>query len=241
MIHGDCLEVMCKIPDNCVNLVLVDLPYAQTLHDWDVLIPFEPLWEQYKRIAKENAAFVFTTKGQFMINLILSNRDWYRYELVWNKGKASNFTHCHNRPLISHEFVIIFYNKLPTYNPQMTQGKAYTHHIPNDIVKGITQGMARSTTTVCDGSRYPKSIIEVTGHSQRGLVHPTQKPLRLMEYLVKMYSNEGDVVLDNCMGSGTTGVAALSCGRKFIGIEKDLEYYKIASKRIHSVPKASLF
>lgn len=235
---GDCLKVMDKIPDSSIDLVLVDLPYAQTRSEWDVIIPYELLWKQYIRIGKEHCTFVFTAKGQFMIDLILSNREWYRWEWVWAKGRAANFASANKRPLNCHEYVLVFCKKGAVYNPQKFKGEAYTINRPADIVEGT--GVKRSKT-ICDGMRYPYSIIQVTGHSQKGLVHPTQKPLKLMEYLIKTHSNEGDTVLDNCMGSGTTGIAALTCGRNFIGIEQDEKYYKIAKARINSVPKNKLF
>ena len=217
------------------TLFLWNLPYGQTQSGWDVVIPFEPLWQHYKRIAKPRTAFLFTAQRQFMVDLILSNRMWYRYEWVWNKGKAANFASANSRPLISHEFVLVFYANAPTYNPQKTVGKAYTHNRPGDVAEGT--GVKRSTKTVSDGMRYPYSIIRVQGHSQRGLEHPTQKPVNLMEYLIKTYSNPGDVVLDNCMGSGTTGVAAILTDRKFIGIEKDEQYFKIAKRRMTDIPQ----
>ena len=235
VLKGDCLKLMETIRDASVDLIFADLPYAQTTNSWDIIIPFEPLWEQYKRIGKPNCCFLFTAKGQFMIDLINSNREWYRYEWIWNKKKGANFASANKRPLMVHEFVLVFYKNAPTYNPQMTLGKPYVAKRPPNSCGGIAEAMSKEHTTVCDGRRYPNSIIEVHGHSQKGLVHPTQKPIALLDYLIKTYSNKGDLVLDNCMGSGTTGVSALTNGRRFMGIEQEDEYFKIAKNRLKSV------
>lgn len=231
---GDCLDIMKSISDTSVDCVICDLPYAQTANHWDVLIPLDKLWVEYKRICKSNAALLFTAKGQFMIDLILSNRDWYRYEWVWNKQKAANFAHVNRRPLMSHEFILVFYNKLPVYNPQMVQGKPYKQNRKDGTVDCVAPGMNRGWKTESDGMRYPKTIIEVENHAQRQTVHPTQKPVALMEYLIKTYTNENEVVLDNCMGSGTTGVACKNLNRSFIGIEKEESFFEIAKSRIEN-------
>lgn len=232
LFEGDCLKILPRVPEQYVDLILCDLPYEQTANHWDVCVPLIPLWKQYQRVLKPGGAVLLTAKGQFMIDLILSNRDWYRYELVWDKNKAANFAHCNKRPLISHEYVLVFYDKLPTYNPQMVKGKPYKQNRKEESVNGIAPNMKRGWKTESDGMRYPKSIIRVDGHAQRHVVHPTQKPVALMKWLINTYSNAGDVVLDNCMGSGTTGVACVDTGRKFIGIEQDKKYFDIATSRI---------
>lgn len=236
-ILGDSLEILPSLEDNSVDLIFSDLPYGQTANHWDSIIPFEPLWEQYKRIGKETCCYLFTAKSQFLIDVILSNREWYRYEWIWNKNKGANFAHCNKRPLITHEFVLVFYKKLPTYNPQMVLGKSYKQYRKPDPVNGIAPNMVSGWSTEFNGMRYPKSIIEVEGHAQCHVVHPTQKPLSLLEYLILTYSNEGDLILDPCMGCGTTGIACSKLNRRFIGIEKDAKYFEISKERIDSITK----
>lgn len=231
---GDCLDIMQSIPDKSIDCVICDLPYGQTSNKWDIIIPLDKLWKQYTRVCKSNAALLFTAKGQFMIDLILSNRKQYRYEWIWNKQKAANFAHCNKRPLISHEFILVFYDKSPIYNPQMIQGKPYKQIRKEEFANGIAPNMIRKGKSESDGMRYPKTIIEVENHAQRHTIHPTQKPVALMEYLIKTYTNEKDIVLDNCMGSGTTGVACKNLNRSFIGIEKDNNYFNLAKTRIEN-------
>lgn len=231
--NEDCLEGMKRIPSKSINMILCDLPYGQTSHDWDVLIPFDALWKQYNRIIKDNGVIALTAKGKFMIELINSNLKDYRYEWIWDKNKGANFAHAKRMPLNVHEFVVIFYKKQPTYNPQMTQGKPYKQKRLRESVKGIADNMGRHTT-VSDGMRYPKTIIRTEGIAQRHIAVPTQKPVSLMEYLIKTYTNEGDTVLDNCMGSGTTIIACINTDRNYIGFELDKEHFKIADERISS-------
>lgn len=222
---------MSKIPDKSIDMILCDLPYAQTSNHWDSIIPFDKLWEQYNRVIKENGAIVLTAKGKFLFELVNSNFEDYRYEWVWNKRKGSNFAHVKKMPLNVHEYVVVFYKKLPTYNPQMTEGKPYTQKRKQESVKGIADNLGRYTT-VSNGLRYPKTIIEVDGIAQRDIIHPTQKPVSLFEYLIKTYTNSGETVLDNCIGSGTTAIACINTNRNFIGFEKDVTYYKLANNRI---------
>ena len=231
LLHGDCLELMKDIPDKSIDMILCDLPYGQTSNHWDSVIPLDKLWEQYERVIKPNGAIVLTAKGRFLYELVNSKFDLYRYEWIWDKNKGANFAHAKKMPLNVHEYCVVFYKKLPTYNPQMTDGKPYTQKRLQESVKGIADNMGRHTTK-SDGKRYPKSIIRVSGMAQRHIVHPTQKPVALFEYLIKTYTNEGETVLDNCMGSGTTGVACKSLNRNFIGIELDDEYFEIAKQRI---------
>ena len=228
---GDCLEVMYYIDDKSVDCILCDLPYSQTSNVWDTPIDLDSLWDCYKRIIKDDGVICLMAKGQFMIDLILSNRKWFRYEWVWNKNKGANFAHVRYRPLNVHEYVLVFYDKVGTYNPQMEDGKPYKQKRLQESIKGIADNLGRYTTE-CDGKRYPKSIINVEGMAQRHIVHPTQKPVALFEYLIRTYSNEGELVLDNCAGSGTTMIACLNTGRNYIGIEKEQKYVDIIYDRI---------
>ena len=227
---------MDKIPDKSTDMILCDLPYAQTSNHWDSVIPFDKLWEQYNRVIKDNGAIVLTAKGKFLFELVNSNFEDYRYEWVWNKRKGSNFAHVKKMPLNVHEYAVVFYKKLPTYNPQMTEGRPYTQKRKQESVKGIADNLGRYTT-VSNGLRYPKTIIEVDGIAQRDIIHPTQKPVSLFEYLIKTYTNSGETVLDNCIGSGTTAIACINTNRNFIGFEKDETYYKLAIDRIEKYKK----
>lgn len=236
----DCLEGMKLIPDNSIDMILCDLPYGQTSNSWDSVLPLDKLWKQYNRIIKDNGAIVLTAKGKFKINLINSNFKNYRYEWVWDKNKGANFPHVKRMPLNVHEYVVVFYNQQPVYNPQMTEGKPYKQIRKEESLKGIADNINRKTT-ISNGKRYPKSIIRVEGIAQRNICHPTQKPVELFEYLIKTYSNEGDIVLDNCMGSGTTAVACEKLNRKWIGFEIVKEYIAIANKRLdyfHSISES---
>lgn len=228
----DCIEGMKRIPEKSVDLILCDLPYGQTSNKWDTPINLDDLWAGYKRVLKDNGVVLLTAKGQFMIDLILSNREWFRYEWIWDKNKGANFAHVRYRPLNTHEYVLVFSPKgRPTYNPQMTDGKPYTQKRLQQSVKGIADNMGRHTTT-SNGKRYPKSILRVEGMAQRHIVHPTQKPIALFEYLVETYSNPGEVVLDTCMGSGTTAVACENTERNWIGFELEADYIEMTEKRL---------
>ena len=230
--HGDCLEVMATLPDASVDMILCDLPYGTTACKWDTVIPFEPLWAQYRRIAKRNAAIVLTASQPFTTALIASNMREFRYCWVWDKKKPGNIFLAKHQPMKVHEDVVVFSRDRHAYNPQM---------VPRDAVKvsknygtGESIGGTRmpESKVYTHTHKYPTSIIEASNASQRGKAHPTQKPVALMEYLIRTYTNEGDVVLDNCMGSGTTGVACINTGRRFVGIERDDKYFAIASERI---------
>lgn len=228
----DCIEGMSFMPEKSVDLILCDLPYGQTSNKWDTPIDMKALWEGYKRVLTDNGVVLLTAKGQFMVDLILSNREWFRYEWIWDKNKGANFAHVRYRPLNTHEYVLVFSPKgRPTYNPQMTDGKPYTQKRLQQSVKGIADNMGRHTTT-SDGKRYPKSVLRVEGMAQRHIIHPTQKPVALFEYLVNTYSNSGDTVLDTCMGSGTTAVACELTGRNWIGFELEAEYIEMTNRRL---------
>jgi site-specific DNA-methyltransferase (adenine-specific) len=229
---GDCLEVMKSIPDKSIDAIICDLPYGTTACKWDSVIPFEPLWEQYKRIIKDNGAIVLTAQTPFDKVLGASNLPMLRYEWIWEKEQGTGGMNANKMPLKKHENVLVFYKKLPIYNPQFTDGKPYkmVRNKPNlNSVYGKT-GVKNAFVSVNEGKRYPTSILKF--NKETG-IHPTQKPVALMEYLVKTYTNQGDTVLDNCMGSGTTGVACKNLGRNFIGIEQDANYFDIAKNRIY--------
>ena len=232
LIQGDCLEVMKVIPDKSIDAIICDLPYGTTACKWDSIIPFEPLWEQYKRIIKDNGAIVLTASQPFTSALVMSNPKWFKYEWIWNKKAGGNFLNANRTPLAIHESVLVFYKKFGAYNPQMTIGKTRSKggkKYKNNGVYGDYKEMPKKIYN----QYYPKSIIDDCSNSSRkDRVHPTQKPVALMEYLVKTYTNQGDTVLDNCMGSGTTGLACKNLGRKFISIEQDANYFEIAKTRI---------
>ena len=223
----DCLEGMKLIPDESIDMILCDLPYGTTQNRWDSIIPFELLWEQYKRIIKPNAAIVFTSMQPFTTDLIQSNRKMFRYSLVWSKNEVTGFLNAKKQPLRSHEDILVFYQKQPTYNPKMTQGK--------NVLKGTGRASSNYDTFTFKPHYselyYPKSIIEIPQQRVKG-GHPTQKPVALFEYLIKTYTNEGETVLDNCMGSGTTAIACINTNRNYIGFELSEEYCKIAEERI---------
>lgn len=232
---GDCLILMQEIPDQSLDMILCDLPYGVTAKNhWDSVIPFEPLWEQYRRIIKPNGCIALFAQGMFMSKLMMSASDIWRYNLIWQKTSPTGFLNANRMPLRSHEEICIFYKKLPTYNPQKLSGqprKVSTAHHHKDSKKSTDYG-DYSFSTYDSTERYPTSVLTFASDKQKCALHPTQKPVSLCEYLIKTYTNEGDIVLDNCMGSGTTGIAAQNLNRNFIGIELDKSYYQIALERI---------
>jgi len=249
IICGDCLEVMPMIPGKAVDMILCDPPYGTTACKWDTVIPFEPLWEQYKRLIKDNGAIVLTASQPFTSALVMSNPDIYKYDWYWEKDKGANFMFGNKMPLKNIETISVFYNNQPTYNPQKTVNPAgisrrHLYKNPSKITKNVRDVMGDSwkETKLDDTQNYhgknyepdkllPKQLIYFA-REQKGKLHPTQKPVALFEYLIKTYTNEGDTVLDNCIGSGTTAVACKNTGRHFIGIEKDPGYCKIAEDRL---------
>ena len=233
LIHGDCLEVMKEIPDKSMDMVLCDLPYGTTQCKWDTIIPFEPLWEQYERVIKDNGAIVLTASQPFTSTLIMSNIKLFRYTWVWEKSKATGFLNAKKRPLVAHEDITVFSKKPTTYNPQFSTKEPYNKGIRKEQTDDDVYGKFERVEVKSDGKRYPRSVVYFkTAESEGAVLHKTQKPLKLFEYLIKTYTNEGETVLDNCMGSGTTGVACLNTNRNFIGIELDDEYFEIAKRRI---------
>ena len=232
---GDCLEVMVWLPDASVDMILCDLPYGTTACKWDTVIPFEPLWAQYRRVAKRNAAIVLTASQPFTTSLIASNIKMFKYCWVWKKSNLTNFLNAKKQPLRCFEDVVLFCEKQSTYNPQMveTGNRKVSRRIGT---KTSVYGKADKETFYDSSSRYPTQLIEIPNRTD-GKLHPTQKPVALMEYLIRTYTNEGDVVLDNCMGSGTTGVACANTGRRFIGIEREPKYFDIACRRIEDAQR----
>jgi site-specific DNA-methyltransferase (adenine-specific) len=231
---------MKNIPDKSIDMILADLPYQQTQNKLDILIPFEPLWKQYLRVIKNNGCIALFGQGLFYVDLVNSQRKLYRYDLVWDKVLSSGFLNANKMPLRRHEQIAIFYEKFPTYNPQMTEGNPlhgkgsayktkeltnnnYGKFIPNDDTrKGSTQ-------------KYPTSILQYKKVHPSKSLHRTEKSIELLENLIKTYTNECDTVLDNVMGSGTCGVACKNLGRRFIGIEKEQKYFDIAKERIETI------
>jgi len=228
----DCLEGMKYIDDKSIDMILCDLPYGTTKCKWDIVIPFEPLWEQYERIIKDNGAIVLFGSQPFTSALVMSNLKLFRYELIWQKTLATNFMLVKKQPAKKHENILVFYKKQPTYNPQMEIGKPY-----KDKPRKRTVGIHGNAETIKkainnEGTRYPSSV-QLFSNGNNGNVHPTQKPVELCEYLIKTYTNENELVLDNCIGSGTTAIACINTNRNYIGFELDKEYYEIAKNRIN--------
>lgn len=234
---GDCLELMKDIPKQSIDMILCDLPYGITKNEWDKPLSFDRLWEQYNRIIKDNGAIVLFSQMPFTAQLVSSNLKMFRYEWIWHKSKSTGFMNAKKMPLKSHENICVFYKKLPTYNPQgivtglsIKTGRSRKGNSRNYGKTGCGNQNYIQTT-----SNYPKDIISFSNPSNKGHKHANQKPVELCEYLIKTYTNEGDIILDNCMGSGSTGVACMNIGRKFIGIELDEDYYNVAKKRIENV------
>lgn len=242
VIQGDSIDVMKELEDNSIDMVLVDLPYGTTQNKWDSVIPLDKLWEQYHRIVKENGAIVFTATGLFSAKLMLSNPNEYKYKYIWEKSKATNFLNSKIQPLRKFEEVLVFYKKQPTYNPQMRSGEAYNKGFRKNQLTG-SYGDFDPVEVKSSGERYPTDIIYFkTAESEGKVIHPTQKPVALGQFLIRTYSNPGDVILDNTSGSGSFLVAALKEGRNFIGIEKnefstrfkndEIDYVEESIKRI---------
>lgn len=249
---GDCLDVMKDIPDNTIDCVICDLPYGATKCKWDIIIPFDELWKQYNRIIKDNGAIVLFGKEPFSSKLRLSNIDMYKYDWIWVKNTKSNFMQANNQPLNNVELISVFskgYARkikdkvMMKYNPQFTKGEAYK--IPKTVkTSGLFSENHKNGTYMHyerdTSKRFPYNIIHFNVDKTK--IHPTQKPVELLEYLIKTYSDEGNLILDNCMGSGTTCVAAIKEKRRYIGIEKDEKYFRIANKRIeHEKMQLNLF
>jgi site-specific DNA-methyltransferase (adenine-specific) len=229
--NNDCFNILPTLNDKSVDLVLVDLPYGQTTNKWDICIDLEKMWEQLKRIGKEKTAFIFFTTTKFGIDLINSNRKWFRYDLVWEKcGQGIGYLNANRMPLRNHEMIYIFYKKLPTYNPQkIPLEKPLTMTCGSNSLNNNYGKHNKFIKTYTD--KHPQSILKIKNPNSNNK-HPTQKPVEACEWLIKSYSNDGDTVLDFTMGSGTTGVACKNTNRKFIGVEMNEEYFKVAEERI---------
>jgi site-specific DNA-methyltransferase (adenine-specific) len=262
---GDCLVEMNKIAEDSIDLILCDLPYGTTdrtgvdkkgsnrILGWDTVISLDKLWQQYRRVLKPTGAVVLTADQPFTSQLVLSNLEWFKYEWIWKKKRTTGFLHANARPMKETEDILVFSplgasgcskkaNKNMTYNPQglieknvkkKNNAKRLGKFLHQPEHMGAGNKLLHETEYEQKYTNYPAEIIEFG--LDKNVVHPTQKPVELMEYLIRTYSNEGEVVLDNCMGSGTTGVAAVNCNRRFIGIEQDEEYYKISEQRINSI------
>lgn len=255
VLQGDCLDIMPTIPDHSIDMILCDLPYGTTQNKWDSIIDLERLWREYKRIIRDNGVIALTAQGPFTAKLILSNEDWFKYKIVWVKSKATNFLNAKKQPLRKHEDICIFYKKQPTYNPQMGNGESYDKGVRKDQYTG-SYGDFKPRHVHSDGQRYPSDVFFLepehddcvyfkTAESEGPVWHPTQKPVELGRYLVRTFTNPGDIVLDNACGSGSFLVAAAQEGRNYIGIELNekgqlhksayIDYIKICNERLDGI------
>lgn len=258
VIEDDCLKVMPNIPDKSVDMILCDLPYGTTQNKWDSVIDLDKLWQQYMRIIKDNGAIVLTAQGLFTAKLILSNEKWFKYKIVWIKSKSTNFLNAKKQPLRKHEDICVFYKQQPTYNPQMTKGESYDKGIRKNQYTG-SYGDFKPRHVQSNGMRYPNDVLFMddnelpiedflyvkTAESEGPVYHPTQKPIELGRYLIRTFSNPGDIILDNACGSGSFLVAAAMEHRRYIGIEKNknvmlhkvkaIDYIQVCAERLAEV------
>jgi site-specific DNA-methyltransferase (adenine-specific) len=234
LLHGDCLELMKDIPDKSIDMILCDLPYGTTSKNkWDSIIPFDSLWKAYKRIIKDKGAILLFGQPPFSSELIVSNKEMFRYEWIWQKTLPQGFLNANRMPLRATENVSVFYKKLPTYNPQMKDGKPYDKGIRKANCTTNYGNFGETIAKNKTGKRFPTNVLAFSNSNHQNIFHPTQKPVVLLEYLIKTYTNEGETVLDNCMGSGSTGVACVNLNRNFVGMELEEEYFEIAKERIY--------
>lgn len=260
--EADCLDLMPQIPDKSIDMILCDLPYGTTQNKWDSVIDLNKLWQEYTRIIKDDGVIVLTSQGIFTAHLIMSNESWFKYKIVWIKSKSTNFLNAKKQPLRKHEDICVFYRQQPTYHPQMSQGESYDKGIRKDQFTG-SYGDFKPRHIKSDGSRYPNDVVcyeedlsddfvyVKTAESEGPVYHPTQKPVELGRYLIRTYTNPGDIVLDNACGSGSFLVAAALEGRNFIGIEKnqnvalhkvaEIDYIKICNQRLEQIVSNNLF
>lgn len=245
LFEGDCIEILSKFASNSIDMVLCDLPYGTTQNKWDSVVNLDDLWKEYHRIVKPSGAIVLTSQGIFTAKLIMSNERFFKYKIVWEKSKSTNFLNAKKQPLRKHEDICVFYKKQPHYSPQMQEGKPYNKGVRKDQLSG-SYGDFNPIEVKSDGARYPTDIVYFkTAESEGEVFHPTQKPVSLARYLIKTYTKSGDLVLDNTFGSGSFLVGAALEGRDFCGIEKntdvslfkkeDIDYISITQKRIQEV------
>lgn len=237
----DCFQVLPQFPKNSVDMVLCDLPFGQTHNHWDTEIDLTALWELYRGIVKDNGAIILFGAGMFTAKLMMSNPSMWRYNLIWHKTQPVGFLNANRMPLRAHEDIVVFYKQLPTYHPQKTDGhprktSSQSPKAGTDLVSGTNYGEYKRHH-YDSTERYPTSILTFPTDKQKSKLHPTQKPVALCEWLIRSYTDEGDTVLDNCMGSGSTGVACIQTNRKFIGIEKDSDYFHTAQQRLEEAEK----
>jgi len=235
VLEGDCLERLNEVPDQSVHLILCDLPYGTTRNPWDSVIPLEPLWEAYRRILAPKGVIILSAQGPFTARLMTSNEDWFRYKIVWIKSKATNFLNAKRQPLRRHEDILVFYPKPPTYNPQMRSGTPYDKGVRKDQLTG-SYGAFEPVGIKSEGTRYPTDVVYFkTAESEGKVWHPTQKPVALGRYLVRTFTQPGQVVLDNACGSGSFLVAAIQEGRNAVGIERNLATTQFQKKEVHLI------
>lgn len=232
LIQGEALAEMRKLKDKSIDMIMTDLPYGTTQNKWDEIIPFPEMWSEFNRVIKDNGAIVLTATQPFTSKLIMSNLKDFKYDIIWEKTISSGQLNVKRQPMRSHESILVFFKKQPTYNEQKTEGTPYQIKRKADYQDG-NYGKQKDSEKINTGFRHAKSILKVSNPRVKG-GHPTQKPVELMEILIKMFTNENETVLDCCMGSGTTGVACKKLNRKFIGIELDPKYFSGAKKRIES-------
>lgn len=233
---GDCLELLPTVPGGTIDMILCDLPYGTTGFKWDKKLPFGRLWFEYMRVIKERGVIALTAQQAFATDLINIGRKFFRYELIWEKGLAVGYLNANKMPLRAHENILIFYKKLPVYHPQMVLGKPYKKKRTG--TKSVYGKIHKESARNNEGWRYPRSVLQFASANAGNHGHPTEKPLALFEWLIRTYTDEGGVVLDNCVGSGTTAVAAEKLNRRWIAIEKETEYCSIAQRRLEELGKS---
>jgi len=246
IINADCMDILKELPDKCIDAIICDLPYGTTACSWDVVIPFDKLWEQYKRIRKDNTPIVLFGSEPFSTYLRMSNIKEYKYDLIWHKNSSGSFVSANKMPMKYHENISVFYKEQPKYNPQFQKYSDSTYKRFKDGEKANRSKQVKNSTNKIQGGvsyeglqgvnysrgKYPESVIKIPNLSNNKRIHSTEKPVKLLEYLIKTYSNEGDLILDNCSGSGTTAIACHNLKRRFICIEKDYDYWKASVERL---------